>query len=175
MQRQNYGINYQYIKVKSRPGLGSVLMGPGTEPNRTDSRPSQEMPAWSNGWLDGFKQRHKLRSIKAQGEASSVNQDAVREAMDQMREEVQQYAAEDVYNMDESGLFWKMSPDRWLATGIVAGTKKQKSRITVVFACNSTGSDRVPLWMIGTVRHPRCFKHVQVHTLNCTRRHNATA
>ena len=62
--------------------------------------------------------------------------------MGRVRKEVSGYAAEDVYNMDETGLFWKMTPNKGLVTEMVSGTKKKKSRVTVVLACNTTGSDK---------------------------------
>ena len=39
---------------------------------------------------------------------------------------VSEYAAKDVYNMDEIGLFWKMAPDRSLGTEMHAGQMQDK-------------------------------------------------
>jgi hypothetical protein len=41
--------------------------------------------------------------------------------------------------MDETGLFWKLVPDRTLATEARSGGKKSKDRVTLVFTCNGVG------------------------------------
>jgi hypothetical protein len=56
-----------------------------------------------------------------------------------------EYQEEDIYNMDETGLFWRRSPSRGLSTQSRRGIKKDESRITVVVCTNCTGTDRLPL------------------------------
>ena len=53
-----------------------------------------------------------------------------------------EYQEDDIYNMDETGLFWRQAPNAGLATQARPGIKKDKSRITLVLCVNSTGSDR---------------------------------
>ena len=65
--------------------------------------------------------------------------------MEEIREQVKEYRLENTYNMDESGYYWKMKPDRSLSTFEARGTKKVKARITVNFCVNTTGSDKLPL------------------------------
>jgi len=40
----------------------------------------------------------------------------------------------------------------------MAGKKKEKFRITIAFACNADGSERLPPIYIGKAKKPRCFK-----------------
>lgn len=49
-------------------------------------------------------------------------------------------------------------PDRGLATKQMSGKKKSKFRITLGFACNSDGSEKLPAMFIGKSKQPRCFK-----------------
>jgi hypothetical protein len=56
-----------------------------------------------------------------------------------------EYLEENIYNMDESGLFWKMMPSRGLATQSQAGLKKDKTRISLVFCVNASRTDRLPV------------------------------
>ncbi|CAB4430574.1 unnamed protein product [Rhizophagus irregularis] len=69
----------------------------------------------SEGWLGGFKKRHGLRQYKKQGEASSAPS---AESLENDRLALQQflepYNPEDIWNGDETGLFWKMEPSRRL-------------------------------------------------------------
>ena len=67
--------------------------------------------------------------------------------------------------MDETGYYWKMKPDRSLSTFEESGRKKDKARITVSLTCNSTGTDRLPLWFIGKAKRPNCFKAERLQNL----------
>ena len=51
-------------------------------------------------------------------------------------------------------------PDRSLATKQMSGKKTKKFRITVGFACNTDGSEKVPIFFIGKSKQPRCFKRI---------------
>ena len=76
---------------------------------------------------------------------------------------LQQYAPRDIYNMDETGLFFRMTPDRTLTFKGDAchGGKKSKERITVAVCANMDGSDKMQLLVIGKFQNPRCFKNVK--------------
>ena len=65
--------------------------------------------------------------------------------MKALQEVAEGYAEEDIYNMDETGLFWKMMPSRGLSSQSLPGLKKDKTRITLVFCVNATGLDRFPI------------------------------
>lgn len=39
-------------------------------------------------------------------------------------------------------------------------------------ACNGDDTDKLPLWILGKAKRPRCFKNVQLHTLGCMWRSN---
>jgi hypothetical protein len=60
------------------------------------------------------------------------------------------YAAQDIYNEDETGQFWRQVPQRSLATGKRAGRNKDKQRITVSLCCNATGTDKRELSVIAS-------------------------
>ena len=64
---------------------------------------------------------------------------------------------DDIYNMDETGLFFRLGPNSTLATGAVKGTKKKKDRLTVAVCCNATGTDKLIPLVIGKSKRPRCF------------------
>ena len=71
---------------------------------------------WSLGWLEGFKSRNGIRKRKQHGEAASVNMEGAEDRMLELRAIVAPYPPNDVYNMDETGLFWKAILDTTLAT-----------------------------------------------------------
>lgn len=78
----------------------------------------------------------------------------------------EEFLEEDIYNIDETGLFWQQSPTSGLATENQSGIKKDKSQITLVACINCTGSDRVPLWIIGQVKVPYSLHGVNIQALS---------
>ena len=135
-----------------------------------------EEPKFSTGWLDGFKKRYKIHRVVRHGEAAAVDQATVELELVNLREELKSYPNEDIYNMDESALYWKMTPDRTLAVSDSAGVKLNKSRITINLCCNVVGHKMDP-WFIGTAAKPRCFARsgVKIENLPMTWRHNKKA
>ena len=131
-------------------------------------------PEFSVGWLQNFKKRHHIRNYNQHGELGSVPELA-EEEMKALRTLGGEYKEEDIYNMDETALFWRMVPSRGLSTQSRPGIKKDKSRITLVFAVNSSGSDRVPVWIIGKYKSPRALKNVNVSTMGGEWRWNSKA
>jgi Tc5 transposase DNA-binding domain/DDE superfamily endonuclease len=116
-----------------------------------------ECPKWSEGWLSGFKSRYNFHRRRKVGEASSVEitEDVIAQ-MNQILVIKAQYSTADVYNMDETGFCWKRLPHAGL-TSSSTGKKLDKTRITANFCCNEDGSDKLPVWFIGTAAKPRCF------------------
>jgi hypothetical protein len=115
-------------------------------------------PILSNGWIQRFNSRFSISSRLRHGEAGSVDEAAMAAELASIQAKVAQYAPADQYNCDETGLFWKLVPDRSLATESLSGVKKEKARITIHHACNATGSHKLPMWCIGKYKAPRAFK-----------------
>jgi hypothetical protein len=61
------------------------------------------------------------------------------------------------WNLNESALFAFTPPDCGLATEMMSGKKSSKFRITIAFACNADGSEKMPPLFIGKYKQPRCF------------------
>jgi len=129
----------------------------------------------SDGWVEGFKKRNNLRRIRIQGEANSVPLEILPEERDRLRQIIGEYDLANVYNADETSLFFRMPPNMTLATGKTSGAKRDKSRITVLLACNATGSDKLKPLVIGKAGRPHCFRNVNMNTLPVTYRNNQKA
>lgn len=72
--------------------------------------------AASNGWLDGFKERHSIVFKQPQGEAGDIDLEAVDDwRQSVLREQLGKFSENDVFNVDETGLFWKLLPSKTLA------------------------------------------------------------
>ncbi|KAJ0034129.1 hypothetical protein Pint_25249 [Pistacia integerrima] len=92
--------------------------------------------------------------------------------LESIREKLDQFAMKDVFNVDETRLFYRLQPHHSLATKQLEGKKQDKERLTIVVCCNEDGSEKIPLWIIGKYANPRCFKNVNMNNLNCQYRAN---
>ncbi|XP_039755819.1 tigger transposable element-derived protein 4-like [Pararge aegeria] len=70
---------------------------------------------------------------------------------------------EDIFNADETGLFFKLTPDKTLKFKgeKCVGGKLSKERITVLVAANMSGTEKRKLLVIGKSKNPRCFKNIK--------------
>ncbi|XP_054087866.1 jerky protein homolog-like [Zeugodacus cucurbitae] len=72
-----------------------------------------------------------------------------------------------LYNADESGLFWKLLPEKTYVSSMekrAPGVKSEKQRITFLCCSNATGSHKLKLLVIGKVKNPRSFRNFQCPT-----------
>lgn len=117
----------------------------------------------SNGFLERFKKRHSIVFKVAAGEASSVEQDAVDDWKARLPRIIDGYSPDDIFNMDETGIFYKLLPDRTLCfkQEKCHGGKRAKDRLTAAVCANMSGTEKLPLLVIGKSKNPRCFKNVK--------------
>jgi hypothetical protein len=108
----------------------------------------------SDGWLSKFKKRHHIKEYKRQGEAASAPLEEIPRYQAELREIIKNYQPENVYNADETGLYWRMEPDKSLASGPISGKKRSKDRVTILLTCNATGDDKLPLLLIHKYQSP---------------------
>ncbi|RKF71975.1 CENP-B-like protein 2, partial [Golovinomyces cichoracearum] len=118
-----------------------------------DSLPQFEdrpKPKFSNGWLEGFKHRYKIREFAQHGEAASTETDNLNaiSQMDIIRSLAFQYGPYNTVNMDETSLFWKLTPGCTLETKAGSGGKKSKDRVSLALTCNGDGSEKLEPWII---------------------------
>lgn len=116
----------------------------------------------SNGWLDSFKDRNNIGFFKISGESADVDIDVVDTYKHRLPDIVLGYEPKDIFNCDETGLFFRALPDKTLAKKgeSCKGGKLAKERLTVMLACSETGEKLKPL-VIGKSENPRCFKNIK--------------
>uniref|UniRef100_H3AAT4 HTH CENPB-type domain-containing protein n=1 Tax=Latimeria chalumnae TaxID=7897 RepID=H3AAT4_LATCH len=100
----------------------------------------------TNGWLEHFKARHGVSSRLVCREANSAPQLLINELVAILA----QYEPWDIYNADETGLFWQLLPNRTLAF------KGEK--------CSSGKKNKRKLLVIGRSAKPR-FNGIQINRL----------
>ncbi|CAG9566413.1 unnamed protein product [Danaus chrysippus] len=117
----------------------------------------------SESWIYRFRQRHDIVVGKVCGEAAGVSQNDcdnwLRTVLPKLTEG---YTDSQIWNADETGLFFKLTPDRTLKFKgeKCTGGKLSKDRITVLVASSMEGEKR-KLLVIGKAKKPRCFKNVK--------------
>lgn len=87
----------------------------------------------SNDWLEKFNKRHGITFRKVCGKSGSVSEATCDDWKIKLKEILQKYKAEDIFNTDETGLFFKCLPDSTLCfKEKCSGGKKSKERVTVM-------------------------------------------
>ncbi|KAG7165630.1 Tigger transposable element-derived protein 1-like 91 [Homarus americanus] len=125
----------------------------------------------SSGWLQGFKKWNKITNINIVGEGGSADCVAASDFPPILREVMEegQYTNDQVFNMDESGLFWKKLPSKTFVVKSASkcwGRKLQKERITVFFTTNASGTCKLKLSVIHTALKQHAYKNMDMTKLN---------
>lgn len=118
----------------------------------------------SDGWINNFKARFGVRLLAISGEKLSSNKDAVLPFKQKLKKTMADFgiSRQQLYNADESGLFWRMIPSKtFVHSGerSAPGRKIAKDRFTFLVCTNSTGEHKLKLLTIGKAKNPRCFKN----------------
>ena len=116
----------------------------------------------SDGWLRRWKERNNISFKIVSGESKSVTPEMIN-AWSEMfpPTRLSNYDLKDIYNADEFGLFYQCLPNKtYQVSEKFYGGKLSKIRITGMAAANAMG-DKLPMFIIGKAKNPRCFKNVE--------------
>ena len=104
--------------------------------------------------MEKFQKRYNISSKIITGESESVPLEHVESGRKKLQELIALFDIENVYNADETGLFFRLGPNRTLATknNRVKGTKKDKEQVTVLLCCNATGTKKIKPLVIGNIK-----------------------
>ena len=98
----------------------------------------------SNGWLEAWQKRHSVKWAALCGEAAEVPEDVVAEWTMCLSELTAGYLPADIYNADETGLYYCALPERSMVIrgDPRKGIKMSKERVTVLRREVEAASDR---------------------------------
>lgn len=116
--------------------------------------------------------------MKRSGESAAVSKEQTSAYLETILPNLlERYSPDDIYNVDETGLFYRLLPDRTYALKgeTCHGGKNSKERISLLLGSNMTGTDKLKPLVIGRAAKPRCFKGVQVESLPVYYKANAKA
>lgn len=118
----------------------------------------------TSGWFERWKTRNSIQFKKQHGEKQDADDfGAERWTMEVLPRTLKGYSPRDIFNADETGLYWRVIPDGTLSCkGVEApGSKIAKDRMTLLLACKIDGSEKLDPLTIGISKNPRCFKNVK--------------
>ena len=120
----------------------------------------------SNGWLDRWKKRYDIHKMKINGESGDVAGETITSWKERIPELLRGYSAENVWNIDETGCFWRALPEHGFGRkgSECKGGKKSKQRLTIAFMVNAAGEKESAI-VIWKAEKPRCFKGIDISTL----------
>ncbi len=121
----------------------------------------------SNGYIESFKARHGLITRSVSGEAGLVDTNIILAFKSQFSDKLKMYHPSDVYNCDETGLFWRQSNKKTILTDKedLESGKFSKERLTILFCINQEGEKLQPL-VIGKFKTPRSLKNVNLTVMD---------
>lgn len=134
----------------------------------------------SDGWFSRWKARHGIHQVNIEGEARSSDNVSAAQFPAELHKVMsdENLTADQVYNCDETALYFRLLPTKSLDvqnSRNKSGFKQSKDRITLLFAVNKSGNHKLKPLCIGKSRSPRCFKHVNMKSLPVTYTHTKNA
>lgn len=117
----------------------------------------------SDGWITKFKMRHGMRFLKVCGEILSSDTTSITPFIHRFRKVISDMGLtnEQIYNADESGLYYRMLPEKTYVSAVeksAPGRKIQKERLTFMLCANAEGTHKTKPLVIGKSKQPRVFK-----------------
>lgn len=141
---------YYQIKERNMPVNGPIMLDKAKELaiafGFEDFKPS-------HGWLERLKARNNIRFKPSPNRILSEEDEWTKVTLPVVTEG---YDANDIFNADETALFYKAAP------AILTGNHPQSAatpqdRLTVLFLCNSTGTEK-KVFAVGNISNPACFE-----------------
>ncbi|GFS85022.1 tigger transposable element-derived protein 1 [Trichonephila clavipes] len=132
-----------------------------SEPSTSTSQARKEFSA-SKGWLTGFLKRN-AHYIKITGESATADEGAAKIFPEELAKIIEDgdYSADQVFNADETGLYWKKLPNHtYIAKDekTASGHKASKDRVTLLLCSNASGDRMLKPLLINKSLRPRALK-----------------
>lgn len=117
----------------------------------------------SNGWFEGLKNRIGLKWRCLTGDAAECNKGVAADWIEStLKPLLSIYDENDIFNGDETGLFYKCLPGKsfTLKGDSCQKGKHSKQRVTLMLCANMSGTEKLTPLLIGKYRRPHCFKNI---------------
>ena len=117
----------------------------------------------TTGWFARFRRRSGIKHVVMHGESASADKEEAEKFCRKFQEFIkkEEYRPEQIFNCDETGLFWKRMPNRTYITKdkkSLLGHKPMKDRLTVLLGANASGDMKLKPLLVYHSENPRAFK-----------------
>jgi len=104
--------------------------------------------------------------MKVYGESGDVSGETVVSWKERIPELLRGYSAKNIWNLDETGCFWRALPEYGFGKkgSLCKGGKKAKQRFTIALIANAAGGKESAI-VIWKSEKPRCLKGIDVSKL----------
>ncbi|CAL1538349.1 unnamed protein product [Lymnaea stagnalis] len=131
----------------------------------------------SRGWLERFRRRTNLSSINSQGEVLSNDTSVAQRFPEEWQNIIEEggYSPKQVFNVDETGLYWKRLPSRTsvsMAEKNAPGFKASRDRLTIILGGNAEGDFKFKPMVVYHSQSPKALKGYSKEHLRVTWRSN---
>lgn len=129
-------------------------------------------------WISRFRERHAInlktpfkqpqeppeeKTVEAQDSSSPNNQVTDDWVLSIWPDYKSKYSRRDIFSCDETGLFYKITPD---ATKLYKNETCNEGamcedRVTLLLCTNADGTEKCPILCIGRYENPTCFKNIK--------------
>lgn len=119
--------------------------------------------AASSGWFSRFKKRYGFHNLKMTGEAASADVEAAKMYPATLKTIIEEggYTSKQIFNIDETGLYWKKLPNRTYISveeKTAPGFKASKDRLTLLLGANAEGDCKLKPALVYHSENPRALK-----------------
>lgn len=123
----------------------------------------------SNGWFNRFKMRSNFHNVKVSGEAG-IDHKAAETYPGVIKKIIEDggYTAQQIFNVDEAGLFWKKMPECIYISKegkTMQGFTIAKDRLMLLLGSNAAGDHRLKPLLVYHSENPRALKHIDKASL----------
>ena len=151
--------------LRQQQSAGVNVRGTETKNAAVRLAAQMEVPNFSasNGWLFRFRRRHAVYQQRVFGEAASAVVDEVGPFRTKLNNLIREEGLmlSQIYNFDETGLFWRALPSSTnvvKSMGQVKGRKLDKTLFSVLCDANADGTHRCTPIVVDKSARPRCLK-----------------
>ncbi|XP_063148794.1 tigger transposable element-derived protein 1-like [Candoia aspera] len=123
----------------------------------------------SRGWFMRFQQRFHYQKTHTSGEAKSADEAVTKRFLDELDDTIAEgnYLPEHIFNVEETGLYWKRMPEQTYIhkeAQATPGRKALKDRVSLLLGGNVAGLKLKP-FLIHKSDHPSVLQNISKDTL----------